>query len=121
MSEDSQYKSPEERYEDRFTRALGTILRAGTLGVGPGLLQPEDQSLETAQQLIRLFHAARETRLCPILVARGVGLLFHLVQITDSLLFLSLLSEDPVEGERSHLLVCLSGPKHRRPPHPFRA
>jgi hypothetical protein len=34
MSEDPQFKSPEERYEDRFTRALGTIPRMGTLGVG---------------------------------------------------------------------------------------
>jgi hypothetical protein len=34
MSEDPRLESPEERYEDRFTRALGTILRGATLGVG---------------------------------------------------------------------------------------
>jgi hypothetical protein len=34
MSEDPRLKSPEERYEGRFTRALGKILKLGTLGVG---------------------------------------------------------------------------------------
>jgi len=97
------------------------LLLESSVDFGAGLLQPENQPLETAKQLFRLFHAAVETCLCPVLVSRGVGLLFQLVQITDSLLILPLLSEDPIEGERSYLLVWLTGPIHRRPPHPFRA
>lgn len=34
MSADPRLRSPEERYENRFTRVLGTILKMGTLGVG---------------------------------------------------------------------------------------
>ncbi len=34
MSEDPRLRSPEERYEGRFARTLGTILKGGTVVVG---------------------------------------------------------------------------------------
>ena len=38
MSGSPRFESPEERYEDRFTRALGKVLKLGSLGVGAAVV-----------------------------------------------------------------------------------
>jgi len=47
MSEDPRLKSPEERYEGPFTRALGKILKLATFGVGMAIV---------AFLILRVFH-----------------------------------------------------------------